>query len=101
MEKRMKVFSWLQEQFKKDDKLVFFSEHEWECIEDHKVPRWLLRAYNNIDTHHDGLIYRFNGKHYQYKVVESGQGGAVYIFYRRLKWNRILHSKSDSGKSKT
>ena len=49
------------------------------------VPEWVLRTYSRCHVHHDGVVYRFQGNHYQYKVVESGQGGGYHTFYRRLR----------------
>lgn len=52
-----------------------------------KVPQWVLKTYERTTTHHDGVVYRMNGKHYQYKVEESGQGACFVTFYRRRRMN--------------
>jgi len=49
------------------------------------VPKWVLHAYKKCHIHHTGIAYYFKGGHYQYKIVESGQGGGDHIFYRRLR----------------
>ena len=68
------------------------NEYNWELIgslsydvksEHFNVPSWVLKAYNKTRVHHDGVVYRFNGKQYQYKVEESGQGACFNTFYRR------------------
>jgi hypothetical protein len=87
----MGLLSWLHiEQHKPQ-----IDKYDWEVIgsespvvgSEHteNVPSWVLRAYEKCHIHHDGVAYNFNGKHYQYKVVESGQGGGYHTFYRRLR----------------
>ena len=100
-----KIVSWIKAQFKSEDR----STYEWEEIGSKmpihggdnvsNVPKWVLKAYSKTDVHHDGVVCRFNGNTYQYKVVESGQGGGYATFYRRLKFGK--KPKFDSGKSET
>jgi hypothetical protein len=91
----MKILDWLKEQFAKEDRTIY----EWQYLKDDEVPNWVKKAYIKKDVHHDGLVYRFNGKTFQYKVVESGHGGTTSIFYRRMKWKGASQpAKRQEGK---
>jgi|GEM_PF-4813744 hypothetical protein len=93
----MKIIGRKKEQSAKEDN----SNNEWEWIGSQgiggkntgKVPNWVLKAYKKFDAHADGLVHRFDGKGYQYKVEERGPGGIEHIFYRRLKPNRVSQSQ--------
>ena len=49
------------------------------------VPAWVLAAYDSVNVHHHGLIYHFNGRHFRYRIVESGQGGGYATIYRKKR----------------
>jgi hypothetical protein len=53
------------------------------------VPKWIRDAYSKKRIHHENMLYIFTGKHYLYKVSESGQGGGYRTFYRKLKCDPV------------
>ena len=81
----MDLFSWFKSEPKKP-------HDDWEWIGSNNpsgrgkfksVPNWVQSAYGKVHVHHHGLIYYFNGRHFRYKFVESGQGGGYCDVYRK------------------